>query len=453
MQIFISYRRADTEVPVGRIFDRMVAKFGVQNVFKDVNSILAGSDFRQAVFQKIATCDVVLVMIGDTWLNVADENGKRRLDNPHDLLRLEIESALKRDDLLVIPVLVNGAKMPTPNMLPENIRQLCDRNAIPMRNDPDFTADMERLLTRLADHERLLVAIQEVIDQIEAAKDELSWEAIVSRLSVRAYQTSEPLYNRKLEHIRQKFQEEREQLVQSLLDSARVNAETSLAGAVTAKKLLDKARHLAVDQLKFAEQSQVVINCIHQREQEAAQHRLSEFLGNEFGFSAEELALNRMGKASERQRRHIDLYPLRLSIGLSGMSIMSLLIGSLIWIAPTPRIQLVSSTTLQPFYIAFLGLGIVGLISMVLLVLRYRWLQKFAPADFRIEQITGRLKLVRHPQSEGEAYKVRINDFSFPISNELWLTLKNLYSDREFRAYVAKSRWVRKPLSIELWDD
>src|SRR5690606_32934164 len=110
---FISYRRADSQTITGRIYDRLADKFGAENVFKDVDSIGYGKDFRGAIRESINTCDVVLVIIGKTWLTLTDERGKRRIDNQNDFVRLEVENALQRDAILTIPVLVEGAAMPS----------------------------------------------------------------------------------------------------------------------------------------------------------------------------------------------------------------------------------------------------------------------------------------------------------------------------------------------------
>jgi len=127
--VFVSYRRDDTEGQAGRLYDDLVRRFGVKAVFMDVVGIEPGSDFRTAIDQNVASCSVLLALMGPGWIDARDETGRRRLDNPTDSVRLETSSALKRD-IAVIPVLVRGAKMPRAEQLPNDLQQLAYRNAV-----------------------------------------------------------------------------------------------------------------------------------------------------------------------------------------------------------------------------------------------------------------------------------------------------------------------------------
>jgi hypothetical protein len=147
-RVFISYRRDDSLEVVGRIYDRLVQHFGRQTIFKDMDSIQAGVDFREALNESVGRADVLLAVIGDRWLSIAGTDGKRRLDNPQDFVRLEIETALQRE-IVVIPLLVRNARIPEASDLPASLGQLAYRNAIPIRSDPDFNNDMERLIKAL----------------------------------------------------------------------------------------------------------------------------------------------------------------------------------------------------------------------------------------------------------------------------------------------------------------
>jgi hypothetical protein len=148
-RLFISYRRADSQTITGRIYDRLLQAFGgPQAVFKDVDSIPIGVDFKAYLDQQIARSDAVLVIIGPKWLTIADESGRRRLDSPDDFVRLEIEFALRRG-MLVVPVLVGNAPMPAESSLPKSLRALAYRNAAVVRDDPDFHHDMDRLIGSL----------------------------------------------------------------------------------------------------------------------------------------------------------------------------------------------------------------------------------------------------------------------------------------------------------------
>lgn len=148
-RIFISYRRADSQTICGRMYDRLKAAFGgAQNVFKDVESIPPGVDFREHIRHAVEQCDAQVVIMGPGWLDARDEAGRRRLDDPDDFVRLEIEAALNRG-IVVAPVLVSGASMPPADDLPPTLRALTFRNAAPVRDDPDFDHDMERLIRGL----------------------------------------------------------------------------------------------------------------------------------------------------------------------------------------------------------------------------------------------------------------------------------------------------------------
>jgi formylglycine-generating enzyme required for sulfatase activity len=149
--IFISYRRVDSSDVTGRIYDRLVATFDRNLVFKDVDSIPFGVDFREHLDQAVSQCQVCLVVVGRTWLEAKDEAGRRRLDSAQDFVRIEIESALKRK-IPVIPVLVGGASMPGPEQLPPSLEPLAYRNGAQVRSDPDFHRDMDRLIAGIQQH-------------------------------------------------------------------------------------------------------------------------------------------------------------------------------------------------------------------------------------------------------------------------------------------------------------
>jgi hypothetical protein len=127
--IFISYRRDDSEGEAGRLFDDLVRAYGDDSVFMDVSAIAPGLDFRQAIDDNVATCGVLLAVIGPTWATVADVEGHRRLDNANDFVRLEIASALHRK-IPVIPVLVHDARMPALDALPDDLKELRYRNSV-----------------------------------------------------------------------------------------------------------------------------------------------------------------------------------------------------------------------------------------------------------------------------------------------------------------------------------
>src|SRR5262245_28585745 len=97
VKIFISYRRADAAQVTGRIYDKLVGIYGNDNVFKDVDSIPFGTDFRHFIEDSLVKCNFFLAVVGPSWLTATDENGLRRLDNPDDYVRIEIEVALNQN--------------------------------------------------------------------------------------------------------------------------------------------------------------------------------------------------------------------------------------------------------------------------------------------------------------------------------------------------------------------
>ncbi len=147
--IFIGYRRDDTADVAGRIYDALAARFGEERVFKDVDNIPVGADFGEYIKGILPRCSVALILIGRNWIDSADASGKRRLDDEHDWVRLEVETALRLGDIQVVPVLVNGAEMPHADALPPPMRALVRRNAAVIRRDPDFRADIDRLANAL----------------------------------------------------------------------------------------------------------------------------------------------------------------------------------------------------------------------------------------------------------------------------------------------------------------
>ncbi len=143
-RIFISYRRDETAYPAGWLYERLADHFGRSRIFKDVDSIQLGDDFVEVITSAVGSCDVLLALIGDQWLTITDEHGKRRLDDPDDFVRLEIEAALARD-VRVVPILVEGAKMPVADELPPGLAMLARRQALDL-SPSQFDFDLGRLL-------------------------------------------------------------------------------------------------------------------------------------------------------------------------------------------------------------------------------------------------------------------------------------------------------------------
>lgn len=146
--IFVSYRRDDAKHAAGRLVDRLGRAFPSEQLFLDVDNIAPGLNFKKVLADKVGACDVLLAVIGPRWLASTDEGGGRRLDNPKDFVRIEIEAALARA-IPVIPVLVDGAHMPSEAQLPESLRPLADHQAVRLAHER-FASDADDLNAALS---------------------------------------------------------------------------------------------------------------------------------------------------------------------------------------------------------------------------------------------------------------------------------------------------------------
>src|SRR5262245_52578436 len=146
--IFINYRRDDSPGTAGRLHDRLVQAFGRDNLFMDVEQIPVGVDFEAYLNGQLAACDVMLVVIGPNWLNVKDDAGRPRLHQPNDFVAVEIAAALARNNIRIIPVLIDGARMPKADELPESLKALARRQAFGVRN-ANFGQDTNSLIARM----------------------------------------------------------------------------------------------------------------------------------------------------------------------------------------------------------------------------------------------------------------------------------------------------------------
>ncbi len=146
-KIFISYRRGDEPGFTQALFGRLEQAFPAGRIFIDVDSITPGQDFALVLESQVAQCDTLLAVIGKGWLDARDERGNRRLDDPNDFVRFEIESAIKQGKR-VIPVLVHDAQMPRRDDLPEALRPLAGRHAVRLTHER-FGAETQALVKAL----------------------------------------------------------------------------------------------------------------------------------------------------------------------------------------------------------------------------------------------------------------------------------------------------------------
>jgi glycerophosphoryl diester phosphodiesterase len=129
-RVFLSYRRQESAWPARQIYELLVDELGAARVFKDVDDIAPGDDFVERIQSAVGSCDVLLALIGPAWGTILDEHGRRRLDDPDDFVRLEVETALNRPDVRVIPILIDNARMPSAAELPPGLVALPRRQAV-----------------------------------------------------------------------------------------------------------------------------------------------------------------------------------------------------------------------------------------------------------------------------------------------------------------------------------
>src|SRR5277367_68394 len=145
--IFINYRRDDAPGVAGRLFDHLVPKFSRRSIFMDVDAMKPGLDFVEQLDSQVSQCQVLLAVIGPHWLDAKDPNGQSRLSSDRDYVRIELASALKRN-IPVIPVLVDGALMPSEDSLSDDLKPLVRRHALELRHTR-FNADADAIVQAL----------------------------------------------------------------------------------------------------------------------------------------------------------------------------------------------------------------------------------------------------------------------------------------------------------------
>ncbi len=147
--IFISYRRQDSAGFTRTLGKKLAERFGEDSIFRDLEDIEAGNDFVVEIEEAVSSCKVLIAIIGPHWSNIKNKQGTRRLENPHDFVRLEIESALKRD-IPVLPVTVNGAAWPPAEVLPESLQVLLRHQAHDLSDKQGrWDYDVDQLIKRL----------------------------------------------------------------------------------------------------------------------------------------------------------------------------------------------------------------------------------------------------------------------------------------------------------------
>lgn len=145
-KIFISYRRDDAKKKADQLHENLERHFGDNSTFMDIEAIEGGHHYRRVIQSALDSCEVFLAVIGPNWLAISDENNVRRLDKKDDWVRFEIEAALKRKDILVVPVLVENATLPQPDELPETLQSLTNEIQAHKVEDNNWDSDVTKLI-------------------------------------------------------------------------------------------------------------------------------------------------------------------------------------------------------------------------------------------------------------------------------------------------------------------
>jgi formylglycine-generating enzyme required for sulfatase activity len=232
--IFISYRRETDSAFAGRLYDHLEPSFGRERVFIDVDSIAPGEDFVAVLESRVAACDVLLVLIGRGWLAATDAGGRRRLDNPHDFVRIEIAAALTQGKR-VIPVLSDDAAMPQADNLPDEIKPLARRNAIRLTHER-FRDDAERLVHALEKSLADAEAARQAEEGARKAEEERQ------RAAAEAKRRAEDEERRRLEEARRQSEAEA---------TKKAEEERQRAAAEAKRQAQDQERHRTEEEVKL----------------------------------------------------------------------------------------------------------------------------------------------------------------------------------------------------------
>jgi TIR domain-containing protein len=183
-KVFISYRRDDSGGHVGRLYDALCDRLGRERLFFDIDHIAPGQDFVEVLEKSLSRSSVLLVVIGKRWAGTG-KVGSRRIDNPADFVRLEVAAGLRRRELWIIPVLIQGAKMPGPATLPDELKDLSRRNAFEL-SDLRWKDDIAHLIAALE------VDSATAAQQVSQSTDHLGLPQRLARVNLSAVRTLPP---------------------------------------------------------------------------------------------------------------------------------------------------------------------------------------------------------------------------------------------------------------------
>jgi hypothetical protein len=179
--IFLSYRRSDSGDASRRLYEAIWRRFGADSIYMDTASTAWGEEWRNALEEAISSADVIIVVIGPNWVTAQGDWGRRRIDQPDDWVRREIELAL-RSNKAALPVLVGGATMPPAEALPPEIEALASRQALLLRDeewDEHVEGLLEQLESRISATHRATIAARG--EQTNGASLRAEFQAVASR--------------------------------------------------------------------------------------------------------------------------------------------------------------------------------------------------------------------------------------------------------------------------------
>ena len=245
--IFLSYRRDDSRGYTNAIYTLLEFHFGSGQIFMDIDTLVPGSDFVQSLEDAVEGCDIFLAIIGLRWENIKDKEGNRRLENPEDFVRIEVAHALERG-IPVIPVLVDGAAMPSSENLPDNLKELARRHAFSIGDY--MRTDVQRLIKVL---EKTFENLEQERLRLERAEEERKAKE-QAEAEKKAAEEKERLVLQKAKAEAERPENIRAEIEKELLAKQKEDAD------LNAKKEADKkAKGLAAAEKKAAEEKERLV--------------------------------------------------------------------------------------------------------------------------------------------------------------------------------------------------
>ncbi|HUY77794.1 MAG TPA: toll/interleukin-1 receptor domain-containing protein, partial [Ktedonobacterales bacterium] len=161
-KIFISYRRDDEPFATKILYDKLAAYFGSDEIFYDIGDIPKGAHFLELIEQSISQCGAAIAIIGSKWLTLTGDDGQPRLSNPNDMVRFELEAALRRK-IPILPILINDAKMPHPDAVPQSLREICFLQDHHVHSNDQFDREVSEVIQFLIEKLRQPANLTDVI--------------------------------------------------------------------------------------------------------------------------------------------------------------------------------------------------------------------------------------------------------------------------------------------------